>query len=485
MARRRDGAKGDRALRVAFAASEYAPLLQTGGLGDAVAGLAGALAERGHELHCLLPGLGSLWDDPIGRRLEPDAAEVACLPDGSERGRWWTAELDGVHLHVLDVPSVRTRDALYGGLDEVPRFIAFSRGAAARVAAIVPDVFVAHDWHAALAICLLRTLHDMGPRRGIGVVQVLHNAAHTGICGESERWATGLPPELFQPDGVEFHGMLSLLKGGVVWADRIVAVSPRYAEEITTPAFGEGLDGLYRYRAHRLVGVANGIDTVRYDPSADPAIATPFGTRRPQGREECRVALLQEVGLELAPEGLLLGAIGRLVPQKGWDVLLEALPALVERGARLVLVGDGDASLAGQLAAAARHHPRSIVFRRGWDDAFARRVYAGTDAILVPSRFEPCGLVQLMAQRYGALPVAHAVGGLCDTIADEETGILFEPLSVDALVEAVERADRLIAERGRRAVAKALMRLDVSWRGPAKRWERILRRVADEAAARL
>jgi starch synthase len=493
--------KRKKGLRIAFAAAEYAPLLQTGGLGDAVAGLAGALADRGHELHCLLPGLGPLWSNPLCAGLAPEREEIVCLPDGRERGRWWTGTMGAIHLHLLDVPCLRERQQLYGGPDEGLRFVAFSRAVAARTAALLPHVLVAHDWHAALSIGLLRTLHDVGPKRGIGTVQVVHNAAHIGLQGERERWATGLPAELFQPDGIEFHGAMSLLKGGLVWADRIVAVSPRYAEEIQTPEFGEGLDGLYRSRSQRLLGVANGIDAVRSDPAHDDALAVPFDAKHPGARSASRAALAAELELDVpphppqttrakgrakpAPRGLLLGAIGRLAVQKGWDVLADAIPMLVERGACIALVGDGDAALAERLAGLATRFPGRVAFARGWNDALARRVYAGSDAILVPSRFEPCGLVQLLAQRYGALPVAHAVGGLRDTIIDGETGILFTPLSADALVEAVDRASALLGERGSETVAGALLALDVSWRGPAKRWEQILQQVATEAAARL
>lgn len=477
--------KAERKLRLVFAAAEYAPLLQTGGLGDAVAGLAGALAARGHELHCLLPGLGTLWADPSCSRLEPAPEEITCLPDGKARGRWWSTLVGDVRLHLLDVPSLRMREQLYGGPDEGVRFVTFARAVAARTAELGPDVLVVHDWHAALAICLLRTLHDMGPPRGIATVQVIHNGAHLGLYGARELAAAGLPPELFSPEGVEFHGSLALLKGGIVWADRIVAVSPSYAEEIQTPLFGEGLDGLYRSRSRRLVGIANGIDTQRHDPSTDPALAAPFSARRPQGRDTCRTALRAELALAGCADGLLLGAVGRLAPQKGWDVLAEALPALVERGASVALVGDGDPVLADRVSAAARSFPGRVALHRGWNDGLARRVYAGADAVLVPSRFEPCGLVQLLAQRYGALPVAHAVGGLRDTIVDGETGILFAPLSAAALVEAVDRADAVFATRGKPVVARDLMRLDVSWRKPARRWERLLRRVAGEATARL
>ena len=204
----------------------------------------------------------------------------------------------------------------------------------------------------------------------------------------------------------------------------------------------------------------------------------------PDGKVACRAALLSELGLVAPPPGRLLAAIGRLDAQKGWDVLEESLPALVAHGASLALLGDGDAELAERLRAACARHPRRVSLHVGWDEARARRLYAGADAVLIPSRFEPCGLVQLVAQRYGALPVAHRVGGLADTIVDRESGILFAPLSAASLVAAVDRAAALAAERTPRALRRALMSLDVSWAGPAARWETLLEDVARQARAR-
>ena len=472
-----------RPLRLVFASAELAPLVQTGCLGDAVAGLPGALAERGHELTCLLPA----WRGAVRHASLPelhDAGAVRLALPGSERaGRWRAGRMGGVRLELLELGELFDRESPYGGLDEGLRFVAFSRAAAARCVEHAPDVFVAHDWHTALAICALHTFWGAGPARPVGSVQVVHNNAHTGRYAPALYPATGLPGELFRPDGLEFHGDLCLLKGGLAWADRIVAVSPSYAAALETPEQGGGLEGLYRYRRHRLAGIANGIDTDRYDPACDTALAAPFSRRDLGGRERCREALRAELGLEATASGHLLAAVGRLVVQKGWDVLAEALAALVARGFAVALLGEGEASIAAALRAAARRWPGRVAFVAGWNDALARRLYAGADAVLVPSRSEPCGLVQLLAQRYGALPIAHRVGGLQDTIEDGETGVLFTPLSAEALVEAAERGTALLAEGGP-SLVRRLLALDVSWRRPAARWERLLAAVAREAAAR-
>jgi starch synthase len=319
--------------------------------------------------------------------------------------------------------------------------------------------------------------------RGVGSVLVIHNNAHQGRFPGSAFTSTGVPPEHFHPDGLEFFGDLSLLKAGIVFADRIVAVSPSYARELLEPAFGLGLEGVYRRRAESLTGIANGIDVQRYDPTADAALAAPFDAEHSAGKVACRAALLNELGLAAPPPGRLLAAIGRLDAQKGWDVIEEAVPALIAHGASLALLGDGDPALALRLRAACSRHPKRVSLHVGWDEPRARRLYAGADAVLIPSRFEPCGLVQLVAQRYGALPVAHRVGGLADTIVDRESGILFAPLSAASLVAAVDRAAALAAERSPRALRRSLMSLDVSWAGPAARWEALLEDVARRSRA--
>jgi starch synthase len=475
-------------LRIGFVTAELSPLAQSGGLGEAVSGLARALAARGHEVCCTLPAYRSVLEHPDCPPLHEAGGVALSLPQGELRGRFLTGTLAaGVRLRLLDLPELYARPGLYADTsgsyaDNGLRFIALARAAAADPDASRPDVLVAHDWHAALAPCLMRT-RNVQHWRGVGSVLVIHNNAHQGRLPGSSFALTGVPAEHFHPDALEFFGDLSLLKAGLVFADRIVAVSPSYARELLEPAFGAGLEGVYRSRAQSLSGIANGIDVQRYDPEADPALPTPFGAQHPDGKVACRAALLSEHGLVAPPPGRLLAAIGRLDSQKGWDVLEEALPALIAHGASLALLGEGDAALAQRLRAACARHPRRASLYVGWDEPRARRLYAGADAVLIPSRFEPCGLVQLVAQRYGALPVAHRVGGLSDTIVDRESGILFAPLSAASLVAAVDRAAALTAERTPRVLRRSLMELDVSWAGPAARWETLLEDVARRARA--
>lgn len=479
----RSGRSARGALRLYFASWELAPFAQTGGLGDAAGGLARALAARGHEVTCILPAHRDVLRHPECPELAP-AGDVAIA---GLAGRWLAGERDGVQLRLLDLPTLYDRAALYGAADaaEALRYIAFARATAALAASQRPQVLVAHDWHAALALAVLRTCHDFGTARGVGAVQVVHNNAFLGRFPAAAFAATGLPDSLFHPDALEFWGDLALLKGGVVFADRIVAVSPNYAAELQTPAFGEGLEGLYGFRAHRLLGITNGIDTQRHDPASDVALPARFSAEYPKPKGVCRKALLDATGLAAPEPGRLLAAVGRLAAQKGWDVLVAALPKLVEAGASLVLLGDGDPAIAAQLREAATRWPTRVHVAIGWDDAFARRTYAGTDCVLAPSRFEPCGLVQLLAQRYGALPIAHRVGGFVDTIDDGATGILFAPLTPAAIAAAVDRAVALFEKQDGLALQRALLELDVSWTQPAAAWERVLAGVAREAAQRI
>lgn len=494
-------------MHVMFVCSELAPLCQSGGLGDAASGLARALGAMGHEVTVVLPGYrAALASGACPRLVDGGPVHLSLGPLGFQ-GRFLCGTLfPGVEVALLDLPQLFDRPGLYGEGgrdygDNGLRFVALCRAAAYRAEAEHPDVVVAHDWHAALTLAMLRTSLDRGANRSIGTVQVVHNNAHQGRYPPEMMSITGLAADLFHVDGVEAWGTLCLLKGGIMWADRIVAVSPRYARELQTHDFGEGLEGAYRARAHRLVGIVNGIDDTRFDPQTDAALPANFSAEDLAGKAKCREALLQRCGLDAPPPGLLVAAIGRLAQQKGWDVLWRALDGLVAHGASVALLGDGAPNIAAALREKHERLPRRVFFRASYDDALARQMYAGADVMLVPSRFEPCGLVQLIAQRYGTVPVAHATGGLVDTIHDpmaqpartgtdafdpwrRGTGVLFSPLSPENLVLAVERV-RKVAESGRLPeVQRRLLQLDVSWDGPTQSWLALLQEVVAEARKR-
>lgn len=494
-------------MRVMFVSSELAPLCQSGGLGDAVSGLARALGQMGHEVICLIPAYRAALSSQVCPRLIEGGHIKVAFPGFELHGRFLVGSLfPGVEVQLLDIPALYDRAGLYGEGgwdygDNALRFITLCRAAAYRAETEQPDVVVAHDWHAGLTLAMLRTALDRGANRKIGTVQVVHNNAHQGRVPAEAMTLTGLAPDLFHVDGLEAWGTLCMLKGGVMWADRIVAVSPTYAREIQTHDFGEGLEGAYKTRAHRLVGVVNGIDDMRFDPATDPALPAQYAADDLAGKAVCRRKLLEHCGLDAPPGGLLCAAIGRLAAQKGWDIIVKSVDALLERGASLAFLGDGSKWIADALAEKAKSHPRRIFFKRAYDDALARQIYAGADVMLVPSRFEPCGLVQLIAQRYGTVPVAHATGGLVDTIHDpwlaaartgtdasdpwrRATGVLFSPLTPENLVLGVERVHKIAAAGRLPEVQKRLLSLDVSWDGPAGAWVAVLNDVVNEAMKR-
>lgn len=500
-------------VKILFSSSELAPLCQSGGLGDATSGLARALGAAGHEVTCVIPGYrGALRSHACPPLSDRGPIAVAFRPDGGAPfeigGRVLSGRLfPGVEVLLLDMPALYDRPGIYGEWggsydDNGLRFIALGRASAYIAETIVPDVVVAHDWHAGLTIGALRTSLHRGRARGIGTVQVVHNNAHQGRLPASHMALTGLARDLFHKDGVESWGELNLLKCGAAFADRVVAVSPTYAKEVQTSGFGEGLEGMYRQVSHRLRGIVNGIDTARFDPSTDLALPATFSSRDPTGKAKCRSRLLEDLNLDEPPPGMLVTGIGRLAAQKGWDVLLVAIDGLVKLGCTIALLGDGDHDLARQLQEKMRTYPRRVWFRAAFDEGLSRRLYAGSDVVLVPSRFEPCGLVQLIGQRYGTVPVAHATGGLVDTIRDPNfspnktaadvedpwksaTGCLFSPLTASDLVDGVGRVAALGKSGRLPEVQRRLMALDVSWDQPAQSWAAVLTEVAAEAKTRL
>jgi len=347
----------------------------------------------------------------------------------------------------------------------------------------------AHDWQAALAPVYL---HFGGSPRP-GTVLTVHNLAFQGQYPKDALAALGLPPHAYAIDGVEYYGTLGFLKGGLALADRITTVSPNYAAEIRSPEHGMGLDGLLRQRGGALSGILNGIDTDVWNPATDAHLARRYDARDLAGRGANKSALQRRLGLAVDAAAPLFGVVSRLTWQKGSDVLLAALPALDALGAQLALVGSGDRALEDGFVAAARARPGRVAAVIGYDEPLAHQLQAGVDALVVPSRFEPCGLTQLCALRYGAIPVVTRVGGLSDTVVDANemalaagagTGVMFGPLTPDGLGLALDRTVQLYRDRTvwRRMQLHA-MAADVSWHRPAKKYAALYRGLAAHRAA--
>jgi starch synthase len=467
--------------------SEIFPLIKTGGLADVAGALPGALAAEDVAVRSLVPGyprvLAALDNGVVVARLD-------ALFGGE--ARVVAAKAAALDLFVLDAPHLFVRDGdPYRGPDgnDWPDN-AFRFAALARVAALLgqglvpghlPDIVHAHDWQTGLAPAYLH--YAAGPRPA--TVMTVHNLAFQGQFPTGLLMQLGLPAYAYATDGVEYYGSIGYLKSGLQFADRITTVSPTYALEIRTPSGGMGMDGLLRTRANVLSGILNGIDETVWDPAHDPHLAARFDVGRLTGRAANKAALQGRFGLEVDAAQMLFGAITRLTTQKGTDLLLAALPALIEAGAQLVLLGSGDRALELQLGAAAATHPGSVAVRLGYDETLAHLIQGGCDALLIPSRFEPCGLTQLCAMRYGALPIVAHVGGLCDTVVDANemalaagvaTGFHFAPVTTDMLVAAIGRALFVWREPQLwRRLQRNAMQTDVGWRQPAKHYASLYR----------
>ena len=480
-------------LRVLSVASEIFPLIKTGGLADVVGALPAALAREGVEIRTVVPAYPAV----LAKLADAETAhEYADLFGGP--ARVLAGEAGGLELFAIDAPHLFNRPGNpYLGLDglnwpdNARRFAALARVGAdiglGAIDAFRPQVVHAHDWQAALAPAYLH--YADRPRPGTAIT--IHNIAFQGHFSISTFGELGLPPYAFAIDGVEYYGGVGYLKAGLRLSDRITTVSPTYAREITTPEFGMGLDGLLRTRAAVVQGIVNGIDDTVWNPTSDAALAQTFSPLRIDMRVRNKIALQTKMGLAPGVEQPLFGVISRLSDQKGLDLLLQALPGLIAKGGQLALLGSGEPSLEGGFTAAASARPDSVACVLGYDEWLAHLIQGGADFIVVPSRFEPCGLTQLCALRYGAPPIVARVGGLADTVIDANeaatdagvaTGVQFYPPSVEALTYALDRALQIGHDPATtRRLRLNGMRSDVSWRGPAKRYAALYRDLAEPA----
>lgn len=459
-------------MKVVFAAGEAAPFCKTGGLADVAGALPRELARAGHEVSLFLPYYRSVrarWPAKTAARLS--------FPFGAGEGRADLLSLDagGVRVFFVDCPAYFDRDGLYqeGGKDfpdNGERFAFFSRAVieGAKAVAAGVELFHCHDWQAALLPAFLRTLFAREPVARAATVLTIHNAAYQGLFPRSLLKAAGLPEEEFVPERLEYYGQLNFLKAGSVYAEKINAVSPSYAREIQGPqGFGRGLEGVFRARSADLSGILNGLDLESWDPARDAHLPRPYGVEdAEEGKAACKKALLRECGLS-AGKGPLVGVVSRLDEQKGLDLALEVLPPLLKRGWRLAVLGQGEESLARGLRGLAAKDPRAVHFRETFDDPFAHRLYAACDIFLMPSRFEPCGLGQLIAMRYGGVPVVVKTGGLADTITEGgafANGFLSPRPEAAGLAAALGRAFTAFSDKGGWSrLRESCMRFDSSW----------------------
>ena len=480
-------------MQVLYITAELYPWVKSGGLGDVAAALPPALIAGGIDVRLLLPGFRGFLD------AFPGITDIARLttPFATERVRVCLTRLPGSEslAYLVDHPAFYDRPGNpYAGPDSSDwpdnhrRFGLFGWIAAelARGAdpGWRPDILHGHDWHTGLAPAYLAA---RPPAAGhVPTVFTVHNLAYRGPFPGTIFPELALPPEFFSIDGVEFFGTVSFIKAGLFYSDRLTTVSPTYAREIQTPAFGWGLDGLLRARNNVLTGILNGVDPRFWDPRHDKNLPQTYCTEdAAAGKRAAKAVLQRRLGLEPGDGGPLHGAVSRLTPQKGLDLVLAGLPDLVTGGGQLALLGSGDDDLEQAFRAAAEQYRGRVGVAIGYDESLAHLIIGGSDVILVPSRFEPCGLTQLYALRYGALPLVRRIGGLADTVVDATatslaegvaTGFAFDDDSPSALMSAIGRATELFREREiwQRMMRRAMTR-DFSWAAAARLYAGVYR----------
>lgn len=490
-------------MRVLHVASEVAPFAQSGGLADVVAGLPAAQSGLGVEASVCVP----LYRGVAERLAAAGIALDEGFPVPMTLGSWSfvanmrLAHVGRVRYAFLDIPALYDREGgLYGpgGASEFGdnqiRFGALGKAAVAAAPQLfggtAPDVLHVHDWQGGPAAIFARAMRDTRASNAPStIVATVHNLAYRGIFPKSTIDELGIPWPMFSMKLLEFYDQVCFLKGGMGAADAVTTVSPTYAKEILTPERGEVLDGFLRWDVRRLVGIVNGIDTLAWDPATDKALAAGFSRAAPKHKATCRQALADEVGLTITDREPLIGVVARMTGQKGLDLVADVVPWLAtiagDVGAKLVVLGAGEPQYEERFRWLARTFDRHVSTTIGFDINFARRIYAGCDLFLMPSRFEPCGLGQLYAMRYGTIPIVHAVGGLRDTVDDpgdaelragKGTGIRFDQATPEALAHAIWRAVQLFGDRGAFAALRdRAMARDSSWMASAHEYVQLYR----------
>lgn len=471
--------------KVLFASSEVFPLIKTGGLGDVAGSLPLALDREGHDVRILLPAYGDVLAKTkshetvakIALNGLPGTVDILEAPFDNNRIKLWLVHY-GPAFDRKGNPYLAPDGAEWP--DNAARFALFSRiiariGQGTAGLDWVPSIVHCNDWQTGLAPALLAMQY---PRPA--TVFTIHNLAYQGVFPYATFHALGLPPHLWSPGGIEYFGNVAFIKGGLVYADMITTVSPNYAQEIQTPRFGHGMDGLLRHRNDRLTGILNGIDLDQWNPETDPYLEKHYNFQRIAGKNANKSALQQDFSLAVDDDIPLIGLVGRLVQQKGIDLVIGALPKLIALGYQIIFLGTGEKGFETALSQWAQRYPQEIAVRIGYDEGLAHRIEAGVDMFLMPSRFEPCGLNQMYSQRYGTVPIVHNVGGLADTVVDatpqnlrrkQATGLVFFEEQISDLELALDRAYLLFQDKKQwRALQRAGMSRDFSWQASAQHY---------------
>lgn len=483
-------------MKILFVASEVAPFAKTGGLADVTGSLPKELKRMGHDVRIVLPFYRDVGKSKVSVASTGVAADIACGPAIFRVELFETATGD-VPVYLVGNSLFSDRDFLYGTpVGDYPdndiRFALFCRGALKLVENIgfQPDILHCHDWQTAPIPILLTHERDVWTFfNRTAVVYTIHNLGYQGLFPRESLAEMGLSPDLFTMDLLEFYGKVNLMKGAILTADLINTVSETYCGEILTAEQGCGLEGVLKGRETDLSGIVNGIDYGDWDPEIDRDIFRNFSVADPAGKGENKARLQQLLGFEQSADIPLLGVVSRLSEQKGFDLVAEMLSGFSKRALQLVILGDGEEKFVRLITAAAGPKAGNISFRVGFELALARRIYAGCDMFLMPSRYEPCGLGQLIALRYGAVPVVRKTGGLADTVFDpkesaEPNGFSFTEYTAAALKAALARAVKAWKNKDHwRELVQRGMSADFSWRASALRYEELYRRAVEKKRA--
>lgn len=477
-------------MHVLLVSSEVVPFAKTGGLADVAGALPRALAGLGVEVTVALPRYRSIDGARFGFRKVLDGVRVP-VGDRQETLAVFEAPMPGARALLLGHEGFFGRDGLYQEKgqdfpDNAERFTAFARGLleAVRLLGLAPDLLHCNDWQTGLIPSYLKTLYAGDPALGrAATLFTIHNLGYQGLFPAEQFRVTGLPWELFHWQGLEFYGKVSFLKAGLVHADCLSTVSRRYSQEIQTPEFGAGLEGVLRERAADLYGILNGVDTEEWNPATDKHLAAHYSRADLSGKAACKADLQKAMGLPVRPEVPVLGVISRLADQKGVDLVAASAEALLAEGTQVVLLGTGDPKLEAAFTALQQKQPTRAGVRIGFDVALSHKIEAGADLFLMPSRYEPCGLNQMYSLLYGTIPVVRATGGLDDTVTPFDpksgrgNGFKFAEATPAALLAAVREALACYWSRAlwRRLVQNA-MAADFSWTRSAKEYVQVYRR---------
>jgi starch synthase len=476
-------------LKVLFASAEAIPFAKTGGLADVVGTLPRTLVKAKVDARIIVPLYGDIAEE-YRARMRPVTSETVQLGWRRQYCGLFEMQHEGVTIYFLDNEYYFRRKGLYNFYDEAERFGFFSKAVLDVLPRLewAPDIIHCHDWHVGMIPVLLRSNYCKAPWcSAIKTICTVHNLEYQGVFPHS------ILGDMFNLDrepaaeaALEFYGMVNFLKGGLEFADYISTVSPSYAQEIQTRYWGEKLDGVLKRRSDRLVGIVNGIDADEYNPGHDPALFANYSARSFKGKVENKARLQELMGLEQNPAAPLFGIVSRLVKAKGFDLVHHVLDEIVAAGAQLVVLGSGEHQFEAMFQEAARRHPGKVAVRIGYDDTLARRIYSGADMLLMPSLKEPCGISQLIAMRYGCIPLVREIGGLVDTVesfnpeTNEGTGFSFTNYNAHDMLHVIRLACNVYLDKKRWTVLmKMAMKTDHSWKVSAKEYISLYRQVME------